>query len=323
MNYFRAAAIDVGTNSVRLLIAEAHLDEDRPVINTLHRLMTITRLGEGVDKSNFLEPGAVARTIQTLKRYRELMRREVVEGWRVVATSAVRDASNAREFLNQAREIMEMEPKVISGQEEAALSFLGATYGLGDLGPRDKPLLVIDLGGGSTEIIVGRQGEIMKSYSADIGCVRMSERFLKNDPPSNQELEEMEAYAASVLAPIALEIKNLEPGLMIGLAGTATTLSGLKQGLESYDGDAINHSWLSRGDVEELYERLYSVSTEARREMMRLEPGRADVIIGGTGVLLVLLRQLGIGSFLVSEKDILDGLVITAARQAAPRGHGE
>ncbi|OFW59035.1 MAG: hypothetical protein A2Y75_00700 [Candidatus Solincola sediminis] len=313
MNPKRAAAIDIGTNSVRLLIAQVGLEAEKPELETLHRIMNITRLGEGVDESDRLKPDAIERTLRILKSYSKLMRQEAVQGLRLVATSAVRDAANAGEFVDRVRKVVAAEPEVITGEEEAALSFLGATYDLDESIPGDGPILVVDLGGGSTEIIVGREGEIIRSYSADVGCVRMSERFLKGDPPSRRERDEMETHIASVLAPIIAEVEELRPVLMVGLAGTMTTLSGLRQGLDRYDGEAIHHSWLKREDVEELYEKLYKIPVKARREMMKLEPGRADVIIGGTAVLLVLLGQLNVGRFLVSEKDILDGLVIEVA----------
>ncbi len=309
----RTAGIDIGTNSVRLLIGDYSQTVHGPLLHTLRRIMTITRLGEGVDEHGFLNPDAVERTMATLRGYRDLMREDEVETWGVAATSAARDASNSSAFMRGVEEIMETAPRVLSGEEEASLSFLGATYDLGGLRPREGNLLVVDIGGGSTEVIVGSDGRIMDAFSIDVGCVRMSERFLASDPPLPRELREMEEYVGHKLAPEVGRISRLAPVLMVGLAGTITTLSGLKQGLERYDGDAIHHSWLTISDVEVLYERLYSLPLARRREAMRLEPGRADVIVGGTAVLLVFLRELGVRKFLVSEEDILDGLAITAA----------
>jgi exopolyphosphatase/guanosine-5'-triphosphate,3'-diphosphate pyrophosphatase len=312
----RTAGVDIGTNSVRLLVGEFSETAHGYSLRTLRRLMTITRLGEGVDERGLLNPDAMERTIATLRGYRDLMREEEVDTWEVAATSAVRDASNSSFFMRSVEEIMETAPEVLSGQEEASLSFLGATYDLGGLRPKEGNLLVVDIGGGSTEVIVGWDEQIMEAFSIDVGCVRMSERFLVSNPPTPLELSEMEEYVSRALAPCASRISRWSPLLMVGLAGTITTLSGLKQGLERYDGDAIHHSWLTVSDVEELYRRLYSLPLARRREMMRLEPGRADVIVGGTAVLLVFLRELSVQRFLVSEKDILDGLAITAALKA-------
>jgi exopolyphosphatase / guanosine-5'-triphosphate,3'-diphosphate pyrophosphatase len=314
MGVSRAAAVDIGTNSVRLLIGEmGGGGSDDVSLRTLHRLMTITRLGEGVDRNGALKPEAMARTAATLRSYRELMRREKVEAWQVAATSAARDASNARDFVDLVAGIMETEPRVLSGEEEARLSFRGATYDLGELRPREGSILVVDIGGGSTEIIVGKDGAILEERSLDVGCVRMSERFLVGDPPRAGELEAMEGYIGSVLAPHLEELSRHSPSLVVGTAGTVTTLSGLKLGLREYDGEAVHHSRLTRADVEELYTKLASLPVAQRRDLMHLDPGRADIIVGGMAVLLVFMREAGLDGLLVSEKDILDGLVLAAA----------
>ena len=309
----RAAGVDIGTNSVRLLVAEVGRGEYGLHLETLQRLMTITRLGEGVDERGILNEDAMRRTADVLRGYREIMQREETEAWEVAATSAAREASNAEEFMGIVREIMGKEPRVLTGDEEARLSFRGATYDLGSLRPMEGAILVMDIGGGSTEIIAGRDGEILEEHSVDVGCVRMSERFLASDPPHPIELDEMEGYIRSLVSPLSAMISHWSPQLVVGLAGTITTLSGLKSGLDHYDGEAIHHSWLSLEDVEELYKRLYSLPLGSRRSYMSLEPGRADIIVGGTAVLKVLLQVLSVDRFLVSEKDILDGLAISAA----------
>ncbi len=313
MKSIRTAGVDIGTNSVRVLIADAAGRRGCVRLRTLRRLMNITRLGRGVDERGFLNGESVERTAGVLRAYRDLMRDERVESWDVAATSAARGAANRAEFMSLVEEIMGSRPRMLSGNEEARLSFLGATYDLGELLPVGETVLVVDIGGGSTELVVGRNGGILEESSVDVGCVRMSERFLKQDPPLRRELEEMEEFVRSVLAPQVESISRLTPRLMVGLAGTITTLSGLAQGLQKYDGDAIHHSWLTLQEVQGLYTRLHSLPLSERKTLMQLEPGRADVIVGGTGVLLVLLQELGWERFLVSEKDILDGLAITAA----------
>ena len=313
MKSIRTAGVDIGTNSVRLLIAEAsRTREGLPELRTLQRVMNITRLGQGVDERGCLAGAAVERTLAVLRDYRDLMQAEKVDAWEIAATSAARDATNAEEFLREVAEVMGMRPRVLSGREEAQLSFLGSTYDLGPLQPRSGPILVVDIGGGSTEIIVGAGGDILEELSLDVGCVRMSERFLKGDPPDAEDLKEMEDFLHAVIAPHAVRIAGRSPQLMVGLAGTVTTLSGLRQGLVEYDGDAIHHSWLELEDVRRLYARLYGLSLAERKEFMCLEPGRADVIVGGTAVLMVLLKEIAWERFLVSEKDILDGLAISA-----------
>lgn len=316
MKPVRTAGVDIGTNSVRILIAEVDESGETLSLRTLHRLMNITRLGQGVDERGYLSGDAMERTAVVLREYRELMRKEGVEAWDIAATSAARDAANAEDFLRRVEEVMGSRPRMLSGNEEARLSFTGATYDLGTLLPPGDAVLVVDIGGGSTEMVVGRGGDILEEFSLDVGCVRMSERFLKHDPPLQRELDDMEEFVRSLISHQAGRISRWSPRLMVGLAGTVTTLSGLDQGLQRYDGDAIHHSWLTMQGVQELYVRLYSLSLAQRKSFMRLEPGRADVIVGGTGVLLVLLQELDWERFLVSEKDILDGLAISAAEAA-------
>lgn len=314
MRPVRAAAVDIGTNSVRLLIADVAFLEDKITLNIVKRLMSITRLGEGVDDSGMLKREAIERTLRVLKDYRSFMRQEQAQACEAVATSAVRDAANAPAFMEPLRNILEIQPQVITGQEEARLSFLGATYDLDGLWPDNRRVLVADIGGGSTEIITGTPTEVLSRMSVDVGCVRMSERFLRSDPPGERELNEMERHIRSALMEATEKARAFSSGLMVGLAGTVTTLSGLKLGLDRYQGEAIHHSWLSREDVDDIYRHLVSLNVEGRRDFMRLEPGRADIIVGGAAILRTLLQELAIERFLVSEKDILDGLAITAAR---------
>ncbi len=305
--------MDIGTNSVRLLVAEVAGSRERPALETLHRRMTITRLGQGVDGSGVLREQAMERTLAALREYRALMELEGVQARSAAATSAARDAVNADPFLDAAARVLGTAPRVISGREEAALSFLGATYDLGEQETAGRPVVVFDIGGGSTEIMAGRRGDILLERSLEVGCVRMSERFLHSDPPARDELESMELYLDGIMTPLAEETASLGPGLVVGLAGTVTTLSGLNMGLERYHTEAIHHSRLRRGEVEAIYGRLSSLSLAERREFMRLEPGRADVIVGGAAVLRALMRAAAWEEVLVSEKDILDALAITAA----------
>lgn len=320
----RLASIDIGTNSTRLLVAET--DGERT--ETLDRRMVITRLGEGVDESKHLAPGAVERTAVALHGYREAIEALGPAGVRAAATSAVRDAVNGVKFLDLAEDILGSRPEVLPGSDEARLSFLGA---VSDIGEVDGPVLVFDIGGGSTELIVGRTGTApadggkgpgeaeFATRSVNVGCVRMSERFLTTDPPSPLAVGRMESFIVNQLKP---EIDGIKPGglvLGVGLAGTVTTICGINQGLAEYDTDRIHHSRLERTGVEEIFRKLASVGIEERKKAMGLEPGRADIIVGGTAVLRAVMDLAGLDEILVSEKDILDGLVLDLFERLAGR----
>lgn len=309
----RLASIDIGTNSVRLLVAEC--DGERT--STVDRRMVITRLGEGVDDTRLLAAAAVDRTAVVLRDYRLAMEALKPAGFRAAATSALRDCGNNDDFLDLAAGILGERPEILSGAEEARASFVGAVSDI-DWEHMDEtgPVLVFDIGGGSTEIIVGNRRGIT-AHSVDVGCVRMSERFLTMDPPSPVAVGRMESYIVGQLKPVIGALPTQGVSLAIGLAGTVTTLSAIKQGLEKYDTDRIHHSHLSRAEVEDLFLKLTSVGLEERKRVMGIEPGRADVIVGGAAVLRAIMDSACLEGILVSEKDILDGLVIGAYREMA------
>ena len=307
----RLASIDIGTNSIRLLVAEC----DGEVTRALDRRMVITRLGEGVDETHLLSAAGIERTAAALRDYRSAMDALEPAGLRAAATSALRDCGNRDGFLDLAAGTLGQRPEILSGAEEARVSFIGAVSDIdweriGD----DGQVLVFDIGGGSTEIIVGNLHGIAVR-SVDVGCVRMSERFLTMDPPSPVAVGRMESYIVGQIKPVISEILPQGVSPAIGLAGTVTTLSAIKQGLEEYDTDRIHHSTLSRAEVEELFVKLASVDVEERRRVMGIEPGRADIIVGGTAVLRVIMDLAGLEEILVSEKDILDGIVIGLYRE--------
>ncbi len=310
----RVAAFDLGTNSTRLLLADAVRDSGGSLkVRTVERRMTITRLGEGVDRTGRLSEAAMARTRAALESYESIVREHGgADRIRVAGTSALRDAGNAAELERAVREVLGVQTEVIPGKLEAWLSFVGATYDLGgEVGPDDH-VLVVDIGGGSTEIILGSRTAIDEDFSVNVGCVRVSEKFLDSDPPTPAELQAMEAYIAESLREAISRIASSGFSLMLGLAGTVTTLSGINLGLEEYSGLAIHHSRLGRAAVESLCSEMAAMSHTQRAHFMRLEPGRADVILGGTAILLALMRGLDTAELLVSERDILDGLVISS-----------
>ena len=297
----RVAAIDCGTNSTRLLVAEELADGFR----ALERRLTITRLGEGVDARRVLAPQALERTLRAIADYAAVCGEYEVTKLRVTGTSAVRDAHNKDDFFDGVRKLTGAEPEVLTGDAEARATFLGA---LSDLA-RGDPVLVVDIGGGSTELIVGRE-EPERLVSLEVGCVRMLEKHLESDPPAPGELEALRADVATALDEVRPDL-DVPPGArVIGVAGTVTQLACLKAGNPVYDASITHHSVLSHGDVRRLARRLETLTYEQRRRVRGLEPGRADVIVAGAEILLCVMEAFDAAEVLVSEKDILDGLVI-------------
>lgn len=305
----RVASIDIGTNSTRLLVAEVE-SPDGP-LRTVERLMRITRLGQGVDKERRLVPEAVERTVEVLREYRRVMDELEVPAGRVrmSATSASRDASNRDEFFAAATDAIGVAPSLLSGDEEARLSFLGATA---DLDPADGPFLVFDLGGGSTEFVygtTGSEGEVRSALSLDIGCVRVTERFFSSDPPAPEDLTAAISYADSWLDDVLRVMpEHVDAKTVIGLAGTVSTVAAVEQGLATYDRDAVHHFVLTKDAAEDVFRTLATESRADRIHNPGLEEARADVIVGGCCVLVAIYRRLGLEEILVSEADILDGL---------------
>jgi exopolyphosphatase/guanosine-5'-triphosphate,3'-diphosphate pyrophosphatase len=302
----RVAGVDIGTNSARLLVGD--ITERDGTLVSLERRMTITRLGQGVDSSRRLAPAAIDRTLDALRDYRRVMDSVGgVEAVRATATSAARDATNRDDFFAPAAEILGTELELLSGDEEAALSFLGATTELN--GAAEPPYLVVDIGGGSTEFVVGTT-EPEGKLSVDIGCVRITEAWLHSDPPAAEELSQ----AVHVVREHVLDVIREVPGVksartLIGLAGTVTSVAAIELGLAEYDATRIHHSRLSRASVEDVFRTLATETAEERRHNPGLEAGRVDVIVGGVIVLVTILRTMGFDELLVSEADILDGLV--------------
>ena len=297
----RVAAIDVGTNSTRLLVAEELADGFR----ALERRLTITRLGQGVDERRMLAPEALERTLRTIADYAAACGEYAVTKLRVTGTSAVRDARNREEFFEGVRRLTGSEPELLSGEAEARATFLGA---LSDL-PPGAPVLVVDIGGGSTELIVGRE-EPERLVSLDVGCVRMLEKHLPSDPPAAEELAALRREVTGALQAVSDGLAVPAGARVVGVAGTVTQLAALKSGAPVYDPDLTHHSVLSHGDVRSLARRLGSLPYEKRRRVRGLEAGRVDVIVAGAEILLCVMEVFDAAEVLVSEKDILDGLVI-------------
>ncbi|HVC67335.1 MAG TPA: Ppx/GppA phosphatase family protein [Acidimicrobiales bacterium] len=296
------AAIDCGTNSTRLLVSDA---SGRPI----ERLMRITRLGQGVDATGRLAPEAVERCLVVLREFRGVMDRTGVGRGRLAATSAARDASNGAEFLAAAGEVTGLAPELLTGLDEGRLSMAGA---VADLDPGDGPFLVLDIGGGSTELIAGDGPDdpALAAVSLQLGCVRLSERFFRDDPPTERERDEAVAEVAAQLeSAVASHPRYQDTHRLVALAGTVTTLASLQLGLDEYDRDRTHHLVLSAEDVARWFRRLASEPAAARLDRPGMVPGREDVIVGGALILDAVMRRFGFGECLVSEADILDGLV--------------
>jgi exopolyphosphatase/guanosine-5'-triphosphate,3'-diphosphate pyrophosphatase len=314
------AALDCGTNSTRLLIVGA----DGAV---LERQMRITRLGEAVDASHKLSADAIGRTVAVLEEYRALMDRRGVVRARLVATSAARDAVNAEEFFSAAREATGLRPELLSGLEEGRLSFAGATASLPADIRRSRTALVVDIGGGSTELVAGvppvDTGDDatpdVVAVSLDIGCVRLTERFFHHDPPLERELADAGEVVDAEVRRAVDELPDMGGAeLLIGLAGTVSTVASLEIGLPRYERARIHHAVLTRDQVDLWLRRLSTEDRRARLERPGMVAGRADVIVGGVVVLAAVMAGFGLGECLVSEDDILDGLV-GSLREPGPR----
>ncbi len=296
------AAIDCGTNSTRLLVSDA---SGQPI----ERLMQITRLGQGVDATGRLAPEAIERTLAVLTEYRSVMDRLGVERGRLAATSAARDAANGAEFLAAAGRVTGIEPELLTGIEEGRLSLAGA---VADLDPVDGPFLVVDIGGGSTELVAGADANDpdLTAVSLQMGCVRMAERFLATDPPAASELAAAAAEVATQIErAIAAHPQFVTARRLVGLAGTVSTIASLEVEMTDYDRDLVHHVVLTADHVRRWRDVLASDTAAERLARPGMVPGREDVIVGGVLVLDGVMSALGFTECLVSEADILDGLI--------------
>ena len=302
----RVAAVDCGTNSVRLLVAD--VDTSTGKLTDLERQMEITRLGQGVDRTGQFNPEALRRTLGVVEDYAEIIRRLGATAVRVAATSATRDASNRDEFVRGVRELLAVDPEVISGDEEAALSYAGSTRELTHPGP----CLVVDIGGGSTEYVLG-DGSARASISVDIGSVRITERHFEHDPPEPEQVEAAVADIDAALARVGEAVPLEEAATLVGVAGTVTTVAGIVLELPEYDPVRIHHSRIGMDDVCAVSGRLLAMTHNERAANPVIHPGRVDVIAAGALILSRTLRRLGLRDFVVSEHDILDGLAVETA----------
>jgi len=310
----RVAAIDCGTNSIRLLVA----DICAGTVSDVHREMRIVRLGQDVDATGRLAPDALDRTRLALADYAAIARSAGAQRVRMVATSATRDAANRDEFFAMVGRTLGTDAEVITGDEEARLSFTGA---VGGLDPADGPFLIVDVGGGSTELVLGQwdgvRADVTAARSVDIGCVRITERHLRSNPPTPDEISAAEQFAAETLQPAFAEVPVDKAGTWVGVAGTVTTLSAIAQQLPAYDPESTHLSRLSLQQVRATAEQLLASTHQQRAVNPVIHPGRVDVIAGGALIVRVLAEELhtraGISELVVSEHDILDGIALGLA----------
>ena len=313
----RVAAIDCGTNSIRLLVADvpatgAHVD--------LLRRMEVVRLGQGVDATGRLAPEAIERTRKVLVEYADAARDLGAGTVRMVATSATRDAANRADFEEMVQAVLGQAPDVVSGSEEAALSFLGATASIDaaaavhGISPPRPPFLVVDIGGGSTEFVLGDADGVRAARSVDVGCVRMTERHLHGDPPSGEQVRRAEDDIRAALAQVVADVPVVEANSLVGLAGSVTTVAALALELPVYDPVAIHGSRIEVDAVREVTAYLLAATRYRRAAMPVMHPGRVDVIGAGSLILRVLMDEFGMPEVVVSEHDILDGIALRLAR---------
>jgi len=306
----RLAAVDVGTNSTRLLVGDVDGGE---IVAEHAREMVITRLGKGVDRTGRFDPAALARTLEVLAGYAETCRRLGVARRRLVATSATRDAADRRAFLDGVRDLLGVDAEVLTGQAEAATAYRGATATLeGDL-----PTLVVDIGGGSTELILGDGRAARAMISLDIGCVRLFERHLHHDPPTAEEAAALRTDVATHLAAVGDVLDPSAADRVVGVAGTVTTVTAIALGLDAYDPRRIHRATLDAAEIAAVADKLTAMTVAERAALPVMARGREDVIAAGALLLDGLVRRFSIRQVIASETDILDGILLGLAERPA------
>jgi exopolyphosphatase/guanosine-5'-triphosphate,3'-diphosphate pyrophosphatase len=314
----RVAAIDCGTNSIRLLVADC--DPETGELVELDRRMKVVRLGQGVDRTGRLAPEALERTFAACHEYAAVIKELGAERLRFVATSASRDAENRDDFVRGVLDILGVEPEVISGDQEAEFSFTGATRELTGLDHLERPFLVVDIGGGSTEFVVGEE-HVRAARSVDVGCVRMTERHLVvdgavTDPPTPEQIAAIRSDIEAALDLAAQDVPLGEARTLVGLAGSVTTVAAIALGLPEYDSTAVHHSRIPYETVREITDRMLTSAHAERAAIPVMHPGRVDVIGAGALVLLTIMDRTGATEVVVSEHDILDGIAFKTAEEA-------
>ncbi len=316
MSTRRVAAIDCGTNTLRLLVTD--LDPATGRATEVDRRTTIVRLGQDVDRTGVFAAAALQRTFTCLEQYADVLGHLDVDAIRMVATSAARDVANRAEFTAGVRQRVGVEPEVITGDEEARLSYDGVTRELWRAGQVAEPVVVVDIGGGSTELVMRPTPDAaVRGRSLAVGSVRLHERHLHSDPPTADEIAATEADLDTALATVDLPLSAA--GTLVGVAGTVTTMAAFVLDLPGYDRDRVSHARLPRGAVLTAVEEIVAMTVAQRRALPFMQPDRADVIGAGALVLAAVLRQVDVPELLVSTHDILHGIAWSLVRPTPPR----
>jgi exopolyphosphatase/guanosine-5'-triphosphate,3'-diphosphate pyrophosphatase len=311
----RVAVVDIGSNSTRLLIADV---EDGRITAARERISTVTRLGAGVDANGHLREDAIERVLRTLDSYQEIIERNQTDQRLAVLTSAVRDASNGADFARMVRERYGLEPHVLTGDDEASLTFLGATS---ERDPADRtPTVVVDIGGGSTELVIGTGQAAEFHVSTQAGVVRQTERHLHHDPPERSEIDELAGEVRQIIADAVPGQRRAAVRRCIAVAGTATSLAAIAQRLEPYDPEQVHGYVLATHEARAIRDRLAAIPLEERREVPGLHPDRAPTIVAGVVILLEILDLFGLREVEISEHDILRGAALGLGGGSAARG---
>jgi exopolyphosphatase/guanosine-5'-triphosphate,3'-diphosphate pyrophosphatase len=298
------AVIDIGTNSIRMLLAEV---KDGEIKNST-KVLEMTRIGKGVNKTKRLSDDAMDRSIDALRKFKDLAIDYGASEIKAIATSAVRDALNKDEFITRVKEELGMEIDVISGEKEAELGFAGVIYGNMS---KSQDILVIDIGGGSTEFIIGVGNEIKYRTSIDVGAVRMTDKHISTDPISDDEFNNLAQNIEKILRDVIVKIKEYNIEEVFGIGGTVTTLAAIDQNLDIYDRNKVHNYKLKTYEIEDMIDRFKSLNNDARKKIKGLQPKRADIILAGSIILYEILKALGVEQIIISDYDNLEGYIFS------------
>ncbi len=298
------AVIDIGTNSIRMLLAEV---KDGEIKNST-KVLEMTRIGKGVNKTKRLSDDAMDRSIDALRKFKDLAIDYGASEIKAIATSAVRDALNKDEFITRVKEELGMEIDVISGEKEAELGFAGVIYGNMS---KSQDILVIDIGGGSTEFIIGVGNEIKYRTSIDVGAVRMTDKHISTDPISDDEFNNLAQDIEKILRDVIVKIKEYNIEEVFGIGGTVTTLAAIDQNLDMYDRNKVHNYKLKTYEIEDMIDRFKSLNNDARKKIKGLQPKRADIILAGSIILYEILKALGVEQIIISDYDNLEGYIFS------------
>ena len=299
----KIGTIDIGTNSMRLLIA----DYENKIIKNRKKYINTTRIGQGVDQEGYITEEALERNLKALKEFADKCVEENCEKVYCMGTSALRDSKNGKEFVDRAKELTNIDVKIICGEEESNLGFLGVLEGAG--GDKSKDILVLDIGGGSTEFIVGNEEGIKFCKSENVGALRMTEKFITTDPISDEEFNNMSMFIEDTISSTIDKIKDINISKLVGIGGAITSLSAMNQQLEVYSMEKVHNSVVSKKDLEKILQNLKKMTLSDKKTIKGLQPKRADIITAGVKILHIIMEKLEIEEIMISEYDNLEGLI--------------